>query len=180
MPKIIEIMAANESPTHTERWNLSLRIDLLNTQVDEFNRNISESGWITFLHVILCILTLGLFSLKETLQLQKVEPLLGELFPGGKVKWDDRSELAEEEKQKEAGLSEKQKSNTQAATTESLSPDEPKILERNSHTSPATAKTFSHEEIAERWEALAEAAKSCRPEEPSNRILIAVGIVEDA
>ena len=65
MPKIIEIMAANESPTYTERWNLSLRIDLLNTQVDEFNKNISESGWITFLHVILCILTLGLFSRKS-------------------------------------------------------------------------------------------------------------------
>ena len=84
---------------------------------------------------------------------------MGELFPGGKIKWDDYSKLAEEE------LPEEQKFDMPAEE------ETTKVS-----TQVATARTLSHEEIAERWEALAEATKSCRPEEPKSKILIAVAL----
>ena len=85
MPKIIETMAASDVPTPLQRLNLSGRIQILNTQVAEFNDKIRATGWITFLHVILCILTLGIFQLRRVLELEQVLGSASDLFPKRRI-----------------------------------------------------------------------------------------------
>ena len=88
VPKIIETMAASDVPTPLQRLNLSGRIQILNKQVSEFNDKIRATGWITFLHIILCILTLGIFQLRSVLELAPIQGSAADLFPET-TNWND-------------------------------------------------------------------------------------------
>lgn len=81
LPEIVAEVPSANFLSPIQRRNFADRIDVINSQVEDFNKSIDETGWITFLHVILCILTLGIFQLRSQFYIQKVEVALKELFP---------------------------------------------------------------------------------------------------
>ena len=70
------------------RANLHERIVHLGTEVETYNKAIDANGWITFVHVLLLILTLGIFDYRSSCHLEKPRVPIVDLFPA------DRSHFA--------------------------------------------------------------------------------------
>lgn len=75
-----------------ERTHLFLHLHHLDQEVRQFNRGVQNSGWITFVHVLLLILTLGGFSFRRAMQIERL-PLQVETFLGLKDRRDAEEKL---------------------------------------------------------------------------------------
>lgn len=63
-------VAPEDKTSLSERANLFLHLQGLNHEVGSYNKKIENTLWITVLHVILLILSLGFFSLEKTMKIE--------------------------------------------------------------------------------------------------------------